>query len=159
VSLTHPSNVSTHQHDHEHEHDDHHDHDHAAHDHSHHEHECGPDCTDESHSHDHSHSDHLEADGFVTTSFKSDRPLDPELFMDKFLQRLPEGVFRAKGLLRFYGFGQRYIFQLSGRRYQFEEDDWPEGVAPGNQLVIIGRDLDIDSLRDTLEACHAEEKA
>lgn len=145
--------------DHGHTHETHnhetgkHDHDHA---HKHeHEHECGPDCTHESHTH--GHSNHLEVDGFMTTSFKSDSALDPQLFMDKFLNRLPEGVFRAKGLLRLYGFGGRYIFQLSGRRFQFEEDEWPEGVAPGNQLVIIGRDLDLGSLRETLTSCLVEE--
>lgn len=153
---------ASHDHDHAeavHSHENEHDHDHEsehahAHDHDHdHDNECGPDCTDESHDHNHNH---LTADGFVTTSFKSDRPLDAELFMKSFLQQLPEGVFRAKGLLSFYGYGQRYVFQLSGRRYQFEEDDWPEGVAPGNQLVIIGRELDIDQLRQTLESCLAQ---
>ncbi|CDF32164.1 unnamed protein product [Chondrus crispus] len=150
--------ITTSGHDHDdaqeaHSHDEAHEHNHE---HSHdHDHECKPDCTHESHTHD--HSDHLEVDGFVTTSFKSDAPLDPQLFMDKFLNCLPEGVFRAKGLLRLYGFGGRYIFQLSGRRFQFEEDEWPEGVAPGNQLVIIGRDLDLDSLRKTLASCLVEE--
>lgn len=142
----------SHDHDHEHDHDHDHDHDHK-HDHEHgHSHDCGPDCTDESHSHN-----HLEADGFVTTSFKSDRPLDTRLFMDNFLRTLPDGVFRAKGLLYFHGFSDRYIFQLSGRRYHLQMDDWPENVVPGNQLVIIGRDLDLESLRETLEGCHAAE--
>lgn len=123
--------------------------DHSSHSHEH----CGPDCSDPSH--DHSHRNHLEVDGFVSTSFKSDKPLVAELFMERFLQHLPEGVFRAKGLLHFHGYGSRYVFNLSGRRYQFEEDNWPDGVAPGNQLVIIGRNLNIDELRKTLEECHA----
>lgn len=145
-----------HDHDHGHEHEHGHSHEHEGHKHEH-DHDCGPDCTDESHDHDHDHShgNHLETDGFVTSSFKSDIPLNPELFMSKFLQQLPQGVFRAKGLLSFYGYNKRYIFQLSGRRYEFEEDEWPEDMAPGNQLVIIGRDLDLDALRETLESCHA----
>lgn len=133
----------THVHDHDHAHDHEHDHDH--------DHEHGSDCA-----HDHS-SSHLEEDGFATTSFKSDCPLDTRLFMDRFLRLLPDNVFRAKGLLYFYGSDQRYIFQLSGRRYQVEADDWPEGVAPGNQLVIIGKDLNMEKLRSTLESCHAVE--
>jgi G3E family GTPase len=142
-----------HEHGHEHEHDHGHDH---GHDHSHeHGDECGPDCTDPTHSHGQRQSNHLEVDGFVSASFKSDRALVPELFMERFLQYLPEGVFRAKGLLHFHGYSPRYIFNLSGRRYQFEEDDWPDGVAPSNQLVIIGRNLDIDALRHRLEECHA----
>ncbi|CAN8064276.1 unnamed protein product [Agarophyton chilense] len=116
-----------------------------------HMHDCGPACTHESHKHD--HHNHLEIDGFVTTSFKSEKSLDPEMFMKNFLQKLPEGVFRAKGLLRFHGYPGRYVFQLSGRRYQLEEDEWPEGVEPGSQLVIIGRDLDLEKLKTTLGEC------
>lgn len=137
-----------HNHDHEHNHGD------EAHVH---EHECGPGCSHESHNHD--HSNHLDLDGFETTSFMSDTPLDPQLFMENFLRRLPEGVFRAKGLLQFYGYGGRYVFQLSGRRYQFHEDDWPAGVAPGNQLVIIGRELDIDMLQANLVSCLVEKSS
>lgn len=146
------------EHDCEHDHDGGLEHQHGE-DHSHddshsHEHEHGPDCNHETHSHSHNH---LEADGFMTTSFKSDRPLDVRLFMDRFLRSLPDNVFRAKGLLYFFGSAERYIFQLSGRRYQVEADEWPDDVAPGNQLVIIGRDLDVENLRTTLESCHAVE--
>eukprot|EP00177_Eucheuma_denticulatum_P000754 GFKZ01001358.1.p1 GENE.GFKZ01001358.1~~GFKZ01001358.1.p1 ORF type:complete len:1035 (+),score=144.33 GFKZ01001358.1:107-3211(+) len=150
----HDHNEATHEHvrDRTNHPDDHSSH---GHDHDHHE-ECESGCSHESRSHDRAHSNHLEEDGFVTTSFKSDVPLDLEMFMEKFLRRLPEGVFRAKGLLQFYGFGSRYVFQLSGRRYQFDEDEWPEGVAPGNQLVIIGKELDIGFLRETLESCLVE---
>lgn len=161
-----------HGHDHEHEHgDDCADpgcsdpsHDHASHDHDHahsHDHKddesCSdPECDDPTHDHFLSpKSNHLEVDGFVSTSFISDRPLDANLFMELFLQQLPPGVFRAKGLLQFYGYEPMYVFNLSGRRYQFEETDWPEGVAPSNQLVVIGRELDIDAMRKTLEECHA----
>ncbi len=140
-----------HDHEHNHEHTDSHAH---SHDHNHvHGEDCGPDCTDESHSHNHNH---LEADGFMTTSFKSDIPLVPEAFMEMFLQQLPKDVFRAKGLLNFYGYPKRIIFQLSGRRYAFEEDEWPEHVAPGNQIVIIGRNLNIEELQRSLEGCHVQ---
>lgn len=140
-----------------------HSHSHGAEDgHAHHEHQHGCDdatCTDPTHDHSVDHNSHLEVDGFVSTSFKSDRPLVAEAFMDKFLQRLPEGVFRAKGMLQFAGYEPMYVFNLSGRRYQFEEMEWPEGLAPSNQLVVIGRDLDIEALRGTLEDCHAPTQA
>uniref|UniRef100_A0A7S1TII8 CobW C-terminal domain-containing protein n=1 Tax=Compsopogon caeruleus TaxID=31354 RepID=A0A7S1TII8_9RHOD len=135
---------------HGHEHDDHEHHDHEHHDHDHHDHNH-ENCTD----HHHSHSDHLEVDGFVSSSFKSREAFDPEKFLDNFLQKLPAGVFRAKGLLYFHGYTHRYIFQLSGRRYQFEEDDWPANEKPCNQLVVIGRDLDKEELSRMLEACVA----
>lgn len=154
-------------HDHHQENDHDHDHDHnsessCTHDHHGHDHDhksesgCSQDH-DHNHNHNQSHShNHLETDGFMTTSFKSDRPLDAQLFMDRFLRLLPEGVYRAKGLLYFHGSSERYVFQLSGRRYHMQMDDWPEGDAPGNQLVVIGKDLNLKELRDTLENCHAD---
>lgn len=138
--------------------DDHsHDHDHSSHEHAHGEegHACDDSCD-----HDHDHSSrapaapsHLESDGFMSASFTSTVPLSAEAFMNDFLQRLPRGVYRAKGLLSFDDYPQRYIFQLSGRRYQFEEDDWPEGSDKVSQLVVIGRDLDIDAMRSRLDSC------
>eukprot|EP00172_Hildenbrandia_rubra_P001205 Plantae.Rhodophyta-Hildenbrandia_rubra.ctg1760.p1 GENE.Plantae.Rhodophyta-Hildenbrandia_rubra.ctg1760~~Plantae.Rhodophyta-Hildenbrandia_rubra.ctg1760.p1 ORF type:complete len:619 (+),score=113.23 Plantae.Rhodophyta-Hildenbrandia_rubra.ctg1760:96-1859(+) len=137
----------SHDHDHSHDHGSKHDHNH---DHAH-DHDCGPECTDESH--DHSSQGHLEADGFMSASFKSDLALDPHKFKSDFMEQLPAGVFRAKGLLHFSGYPQRYVFQLSGRRFELSEDEWPEGVAPGCQLVVIGRELNIAELRGMLEKC------
>ncbi|GAB0494635.1 hypothetical protein MMPV_005929 [Pyropia vietnamensis] len=138
-------------------HDHAHDHDHSSHDHAHGEegHTCDDSCD---HDHDHSShahkpSNHLESDGFMSASFTSTVPLSADTFMNDFLQRLPRGVFRAKGLLCFDDYPQRYIFQLSGRRYQFEEDDWPEGSNKVSQLVVIGRDLDLDDMRSRLDSC------
>jgi len=119
-------------------------------------HECSDSCDD-----DHEHepappaaaSSHLESDGFMSASFTSTVPLSAETFMNDFLQRLPSGVYRAKGLLAFDDYPQRYVFQLSGRRYQFEEDDWPEGSPKTSQLVVIGRDLNVDDMRARLDKC------
>jgi len=143
----------THKHDHDHEeHKAHsHDHDHEGHSH---EHKHGEECTDPTHDHSHEHDDGIE--GFTTTSFKSDIALIPEKFMETFLQKLPTEVFRAKGLLHFHGFPQRIVFQLSGRRYSFEEDSWPENSVPGNQIVIIGKNINTEELRRNLEECHVE---
>lgn len=149
-----------HAHGHDHSSDAHaHDHDHSSYAHAHGEdgHVCDDSCD---HDHDHDHSSHahaapshLEMDGFMSASFKSATPLSAEAFMNDFLQRLPRGVYRAKGLLSFDDYPQRYIFQLSGRRYQFEEDDWPEGSNKVSQLVVIGRDLDVEEMRSRLDAC------
>lgn len=68
---------------------------------------------------------------------RTTEPFDLDLFFDKFLSKLPDGVFRSKGLLYFKGYPKRYIFQLSGRRYQLEEDEWPEGASPSNQVNTI----------------------
>lgn len=137
------------------EHDHDHAHDHASHGHAHGEegHVCDDDCDHDHASHAPAPPSHLESDGYMSASFTSAVPLSAETFMNDFLQRLPRGVYRAKGLLAFDGYEQRYIFQLSGRRYQFEEDDWPEGSAKVSQLVVIGRELDVEDLRGRLDAC------
>ncbi|MEL6930077.1 MAG: GTP-binding protein [Cyanobacteria bacterium J06600_6] len=104
------------------------------------------------HHHDH-HSHHLEADGFVSLSFESDRPFDVYKF-NKFLSdELPLEVFRAKGIIWFAGSQLRHIFQLCGQRSDIKSEPW--STPPANQLVFIGRHLDTDKLRQQLNDCLA----
>ncbi|NJK61006.1 MAG: GTP-binding protein [Oscillatoriales cyanobacterium SM2_1_8] len=126
----------THEHAHEHSHEQGHGH-HEA---------CGHD-----HDHEHHHSEHLQNDGFVAISYRSDRPFDLDKFQ-RFLDRqLPTAVFRAKGILVFDGVPNRYVFQLSGKRYELKIDDRP--LPPENQLVIIGRDLDREDILQMVADC------
>jgi G3E family GTPase len=121
-----------------HGHKDHgHDHDHHGHDH---------------HGHDH-HSHHLENDGFVSVSYRSDRPFALRQF-EQFLETLPTEVFRAKGLLWFNESPNKHIFQLSGKRCTLDVQPWHSAI-PGNQVVFIGRHLDADDLRQRLADCQA----
>ncbi|MGD1902145.1 MAG: CobW family GTP-binding protein [Geitlerinemataceae cyanobacterium] len=128
----------THNHSHAHGHHDHghHDHDHHGHDH-----------------HDHSHSDHLTIDGFVSVSFQSDRPFDIRKFQYFLDNQLPENIFRSKGILWFEESPARHIFHLSGKRFTIEDDDWPAGATPSNQIVFIGQDLDRETLLGYIEHC------
>ncbi|MEL6602145.1 MAG: GTP-binding protein [Cyanobacteria bacterium J06614_10] len=123
---------------------DHHSHDHG-HSHDHHPHDHG-------HSHDH-HSDHLENDGFMSFSFESDHPFILRHFQQFLDNHLPDNVFRAKGVLWFQESPARHFFQLTGKRFQLEEDRWPGDRS--NQLVLIGKDLDPDTLQQLLEDCVA----
>ena len=121
-----------------------------AHDRNHHEHHSHYDHHHD-HDHDHHHSEHLQNDGFVSVSFESDRPFSLKGFQDFLDSHLPDDVFRAKGLLWFKESRLRYIFQLSGKRYDMKTDDWP--AAPSNQLVLIGRNLNPEQLRADLTSC------
>jgi G3E family GTPase len=105
------------------------------------------------HDHDdhHHHSHHLENDGFISVSFESDRPFSLMGFQDFLDFHLPDDVFRAKGLLWFKESRLRYIFQLSGKRYDMKTDEWPS--SPGNQLVLIGRNLNAEKLKADLNNC------
>jgi G3E family GTPase len=113
------------QHDH---HDHHHDHRH--------------------HHHDHKH--HLDNDGFVAVSFQSDRSLQLEKFQNFLDQQIPVDVFRAKGILNFVDIPNRYIFQLSGKRYELKTE---EGKPAPTQIVLIGRNLNQELLLSQLNDC------
>jgi G3E family GTPase len=133
-------------HDHDnHDHHDHHDHD--DHDHS----TCGHDHHDH-HDHDHHHhSDHLENDGFTSISFQSDRPFSIRKFQYFLDNQLPETVFRAKGIMWFEESPRRHIFHLCGKRFTMDDGEW-KGEHK-NQLVLIGQNLDRETLLDQLEKC------
>jgi G3E family GTPase len=126
--------------DHDH---DHHDHEHCEHDHDHDHHH---------HDHDHhDHSNHLEVDGFTSISFASDQPFSIRKFQYFLDNQLSENVFRAKGILWFDESPKRHIFHLSGKRFTLEDDDWKG--TPKNQLVLIGQNLDHDTIKEQINNC------
>ena len=141
--------------DQSHEHD-HHEHKHD-HDHDHDDHVCDPDCEhdhdhDHHHHHDHhDHSNHLENDGFTSLSFQSDQPLSLRKFQYFLDNQLPASVFRAKGILWFDESPKRHIFHLSGKRFSIDDDEWK--TEPKTQLVLIGQELDHETLRSQLNHC------
>ena len=158
------SSESDHNHDHEH-HDhehhnhahhahnhhshDHHDHEHHDHAHDHHSHHNHHSHHDHDHEHDHSH--HLDNDGFTSVSFQSDRPFDIKKFQSFLDNQLPNNIFRAKGILWFDESAKRHVFHLSGKRFSLEDEEWRG--EPKTQLVLIGQDLDHDTLKEQLENC------
>ena len=131
-------------HDHSHDHGHNHDHEHN-HDHAH----------DHDHSHDHQSADHLAIEGFTSLSFRSDGPFGLRKFQNFLDNQLPESVFRAKGILWFNESERRHVFHLAGKRFSIDDSDWTGERK--NQLVLIGRDLDHDTLRKQLQACVAKD--
>jgi G3E family GTPase len=105
---------------------------------------------------DHQHAtDHLAADGFEALSFQSERPFAAQRFQD-FLERLPNSVYRGKGLLWVGESDKRYVFHLVAKRFSLDEVSLDEDGREGqtrNKLVLIGRNLDRAQLRSRLEAC------
>jgi G3E family GTPase len=67
--------------------------------------------------------------------------------------QLPESVFRAKGILWFDESPKRHIFHLSGKRFSLDDEDWKG--QPKNQLVLIGQNLDHETLKQQLQDCLA----
>ncbi|MEA5564382.1 GTP-binding protein [Anabaena sp. UHCC 0399] len=140
--------------EHDHEHHDH-DHDHSTCGHEHHDHDdddhanCGHDHHD--HEHHHHHSDHLENDGFASISFKSDQPFSIRKFQYFLDNQLPTSIFRAKGIMWFDESPKRHIFHLCGKRFTLDDDEWKG--EPKNQIVLIGQNLDRETLLTQLENC------
>ena len=99
-------------------------------------------------------NNHLNNDGFNFVSFKSDRPFKIEQFEHFLTQQLSNNIFRAKGILWFQESPARHIFQLSGPRYDLQDDEWTS--QPKNELVFIGRNLDESLIKQQLNDCLAE---
>jgi len=99
----------------------------------------------------HDHSNHLEVDGFTSISFASDQPFSIRKFQYFLDNQLPESVFRAKGILWFDESPKRHIFHLSGKRFTLEDDEWKG--SPKNQLVLIGQNLDHETLKEQINNC------
>ena len=119
----------------------------ADHDHEHHDH-------DHEHHHDrehHDHSHHLENDGFSSMSFQFDKPLAIRKFQYFLDNQLPENIFRAKGILWFDESPKRHVFHLSGKRFTLEDEEW-QGEKK-NLLVLIGQNLDEETLRQQINSC------
>jgi G3E family GTPase len=131
--------------------DDHdHDHDHHHHDHDHHHHDHG-----HGHGLKHYHDEEMQS-----LSLKSDKPLDPMLFMP-WLQNLVQAegqkILRSKGILAFAGDDDRYVFQ--GVHMMLEGDHqrkWKDGEKRESRLVFIGRELPEELIRTGFESCIVE---
>ncbi|MGI5504195.1 CobW family GTP-binding protein [Lentzea sp. CA-135723] len=93
------------------------------------------------------HSTHAHA-SYDSVTFECDEPLHPKLFMD-FLAARPEGLFRAKGFVRF-PLGT-FVLHTVGAYVSFT----PVADAP-TQLVLIGAGIDPEALTDWLLACVAD---
>lgn len=141
--------VESEKHHHHHDHDDHShcEHDHHDHDHS----TCGHDHHEHDHHEHHHHSNHLENDGFMSISFQSDQPLSIRKFQYFLDNQLPTSVFRAKGIMWFEESPKRHIFHLCGKRFTIDDDEW-KGQKK-NQLVLIGQNLDEETLLKQIESC------
>ena len=136
---------------------DHHGHDHHSHSHSHDHHSHDHD----QHSHDHGHHDHGQhpdhqaIEGFTSLSFSSEGPFALRKFQNFLDNQLPATVFRAKGILWFNESELRHVFHLAGKRFSLDDSDW--SGPRKNQLVLIGKGLDHDRLRQQLQACVARD--
>ena len=119
-----------------------------SHEHSSHSHEHS------SHSHDHSsHSHDLinNIEGFTSISFETNEPFSLRKFQNFLDNQISQNVFRAKGILWFMESERKHIFHLSGKRFSLDDCEWENEKS--NKIVLIGKDLDHQTIKNQLDCC------
>ncbi len=125
-----------------------HDHSSHSHDHSSHSHDHS------SHSHDHSsHSHDLinNIEGFTSVSYETFEPFSLRKFQYFLDNQISQNVFRAKGILWFMESERKHIFHLSGKRFSLDDEEWTKEKS--NKIVLIGKNLDHQTIKNQLSSC------
>ena len=119
-----------------------HSHDHSSHSHDH-----------SSHSHDHSsHSHDLNTiEGFTSVSYETFEPFSLRKFQYFLDNQISQNVFRAKGILWFMESDRKHIFHLSGKRFSLDDEEWTKEKS--NKIVLIGKNLDHQTIKNQLSSC------
>ena len=77
-------------------------------------------------------------------------------FQNFITDEVMDQVYRAKGILWFAESKLKHIFQLSGRRYNIDTQEWKNTTVKQNQFVMIGKNIDGDKLKTKLQECIAQ---
>ncbi len=118
-------------------------HDHSSHSHDH-----------SSHSHDHSSNSHdliNNIEGFTSVSYETFEPFSLRKFQYFLDNQISENVFRAKGILWFMESERKHIFHLSGKRFSLDDEEWTKEKS--NKIVLIGKNLDHQTIKNQLSSC------
>ncbi|MBS3158397.1 GTP-binding protein [Candidatus Woesearchaeota archaeon] len=132
---------------------------------------------EEDHEHD-EFGNHIDKDGIVSFMFKADKLLDIRKFQ-AFAQKLPDNIFRSKGIIYFKGLEHKAVYQQVGRRIDVKTDDVvsdkkvidkkeknKENNKQENKktntekkqthIVFIGQKFDFKKIEDDLKKCIVE---
>jgi len=104
--------------------------------------------------HDHAHDEAVGSLALV-----EERPMDLEklgCWLADLVAERGADLFRMKGIIQLQGEARRYVFQSVHMLLDGDFDrDWKIGERRRTELVIIGRDLDAEALRQGFLACVA----
>jgi G3E family GTPase len=132
--------------------DNSHDHSSHSHDHSSHSHDHSSHSHDHSsHSHDHSHELINNIEGFTSVSYETFEPFSLRKFQYFLDNQISQNVFRAKGILWFMESERKHIFHLSGKRFSLDDEEWTKEKS--NKIVLIGKNLDHQTIKNQLSSC------
>jgi G3E family GTPase len=98
--------------------------------------------------------DHVDHGAVLSVSIDTEIELDYERF-DRFLQALPEGVFRAKGTVAIKGLSRRVIFHRVGKRNVLDQGSPWGGQSRSCRAVFLGQDFERDRLLAGFQDCVA----
>ena len=106
-----------------------------------------------SHSHDHSsHSHDLNSiEGFTSVSYETFEPFSLRKFQYFLDNQISQNIFRAKGILWFMESDRKHIFHLSGKRFSLDDEEWTKEKS--NKIVLIGKNLDHQTIKNQLSSC------
>ncbi len=107
-----------------------------------------------SHSHDHSsHSHDLinNIEGFTSVSYETFEPFSLRKFQYFLDNQISQNVFRAKGILWFMESERKHIFHLSGKRFSLDDEEWTKEKS--NKIVLIGKNLNHQTIKNQLSSC------
>ncbi|MET0239117.1 MAG: GTP-binding protein [Sphingobium sp.] len=114
---------------------------------------------DHDHAHDHGVHGHAHGDPWVSASLTLDVPLDAMAltrWLDGALADHAHPILRAKGIFHVAGEQRRIVMQsVGGALDGAPGSPWRDGEARTSKIVLIGRRLDIDSLRAGFTAAAA----
>ncbi len=112
-----------------------------------------------SHLHDHSSHTHdliNNIEGFTSVSFETSEPFSLRKFQNFLDNEISQDVFRAKGVLWFVESERRHIFHLSGKRFSLDDYEWENEKS--NKIVLIGKNLDHQTIKNQLDFCRFNSK-
>ena len=114
------------------------------------------DNSNEHYSHSHEHSSHSHdlvnnIEGFTSVSYETFEPFSLRKFQYFLDNQISQNVFRAKGILWFMESERKHIFHLSGKRFSLDDEEWTKEKS--NKIVLIGKKLDHQTIKNQLSSC------
>ena len=115
-------------------------------------------CDDPAHGGNGHGKAHLSEDQIAAFSFESRAPFDRDRF-ERLLRKLPDSIYRAKGMVHFEGEGWPSLFNYTCGRYDFDWCPLPLGDGFRSQGVFIGKRVEREQagILNKLEKCKVEE--
>jgi G3E family GTPase len=97
---------------------------------------------------------HADLGAILSVSFAEEVELDYDKF-DRFVGSLPDGVYRAKGMVAIRGLSRRVIFHRVGCRNVLDQGAPWGGERRRCRAVLLGKDFDGEGLLALLRECAA----